>query len=232
MRSFNLKKLAAVSVLGLVAVLGTNELANAQNGNRDYRDYRQDRKQNRKIDKQQQKIQRQRAKIEADRVRLQQHRQAERYRQNNGIRYGNDRSNGNGYYNGNANANTNRNRYRVNRNGRYYNTDQRGADLLRQAVNSGYQQGFQAARNNGRRGVYSRSNVYQNGTYGYQSYVDRGQYQYYFRQGFQRGYQDGSNRQYQDGYEGNYQYGYGSSNGGTLSILSSILGSILNIQNY
>src|ERR1043165_6771407 len=34
-------------------------------------------------------------------------------------------------------------RYRVYRNGSYYQTDRRGADLLKQAVNAGYQQGFQ-----------------------------------------------------------------------------------------
>lgn len=162
---------------------------------------------------------------------------------------GNDRSNGNGYYNGNANANTNRNnRYRVYRNGSYYNTDQRGADLLRQAVNEGYRQGFRAGRSDldGRRRIsYLNSNVYQSGTYGYQSHVNQSQYQYYFRQGFQRGYQDGANSRYRDnnnygqyneGYnqnnDYNQQYQYGSSNGGVLSILGSILGQILNIQNY
>ena len=115
-------------------------------------------------------------------------------------------------------------RYRVYRNGGYYNTDSRGANLLRQAVQAGYQQGFAAGRNdrNSRRGLnWNSSNVYRSGTYGWQNYVDRGQYQYYFQQGFQRGYQDGYNSRYQ----------YGSYNNGSASILGSILNTILNITH-
>ncbi len=118
-----------------------------------------------------------------------------------------------------------RNRYRVNRNGQWYNTDNRGAELLRQAVNQGYRQGIAAGRNdrNRRAGMnWGGSSVYRSGTYGYQSYVERSQYQYYFQQGFQRGYQDGYNSRQQ----------YGTNNGGALNILGSILGSILNIQRY
>src|SRR4051794_16268604 len=44
------------------------------------------------------------------------------------------------------NNNNNSARWRVRRGGRYYNTDYRGAELLRQAVNEGYQQGFEAGR--------------------------------------------------------------------------------------
>jgi len=116
-------------------------------------------------------------------------------------------------------------RYRVYRNGGYYNTDSRGANLLRQAVQAGYQQGFAAGRNdrNSRRGLnWNSSNVYRSGTYGWQNYVDRGQYQYYFQQGFQKGYQDGYNSRYQ----------YGMNSGGSVNILGSILSSILNIQSY
>lgn len=110
----------------------------------------------------------------------------------------------------------------MNREGTYYQTDYRGAELLRQAVNSGYQQGYRQgqldARNN-RNGSYYGNNVYRSGTYGYQSYVDRSQYQYYFQQGFERGYEDGFNNQ--------YRYGYRSNNG--LNILGTILNGILNI---
>jgi flagellar biosynthesis/type III secretory pathway protein FliH len=116
-------------------------------------------------------------------------------------------------------------RYRVYRNGSYYNTDSRGAELLRRAVNAGYQQGYQQGqqdRQYRRSGGYYGSNTYRSGTYGYQSYVDRGQYQYYFQQGFQRGYQDGYNTR--------TQYGYRQ--GGSMNILGSILGSILNIRQY
>lgn len=113
--------------------------------------------------------------------------------------------------------------YRVYQNGSYYQTDNRGAELLRQAVNSGYQQGYQQgqldARYN-RGGNYYGNNVYRSGTFGYQSYVDRNQYQYYFQQGFQRGYEDGFNNQ--------YRYGYRSNNG--LNILGNILNGILQIS--
>ena len=117
--------------------------------------------------------------------------------------------------------------YRVYRNGTYYQTDYRGAELLRQAVNRGYQQGYrqgQIDRQNRRSGGYYGSNTYRSGTYGYQSYVDRSQYQYYFQQGFQRGYQDG--------YSTRTQYGYRSGSGGAMNILGSILGSILNIREF
>jgi len=115
--------------------------------------------------------------------------------------------------------------YRIYRNGSYYQTDYRGAELLRQAVNQGYAQGYrqgQLDRRYGRGGNYYGSTIYRSGSYGYQSYVDRGQYQYYFQQGFQRGYQDGFNSQ--------TRYGYYS--GGKWSILANVLGSILNIQQY
>lgn len=202
MRSFSFKKLAAVTALTLVAILGTSEFANAQ-GNSDH-----DRKQEQKYAKEQ-------AKAEQRRIQAEQQRQAALDRQNNN-RYRRD-----AYNNGQWNANVTH--YRVYRSGSYYTTDNRGADLLRQAVNSGYQQGYaagQSDRSGRRRSSYSNSNGYQSGNYGYESYVDQNQYQYYFRQGFQRGYQDGYNSRNQ----------YGSNNGG--SILGTILGAILNIQTY
>ena len=117
------------------------------------------------------------------------------------------------------------NQYRVYRNGSYYNTDSRGAELLRQAVNRGYQQGYNAGRSdrmNRRGGYYNNSSVYRSGTYGYQSWVDQSQYRYYFQQGFERGYQDG--------YNSRNQYGY--SNNGVFNILGNVLSGILNIQSY
>lgn len=217
----NLKKIAAASALGIITFLGTSTIANAQ--------YRND---DRKSAKQQQKIARQQAKINAERVRLQRQRQAE-WTRRNGQMVITRSNNGTGYYTISPNRNVTQGRYRVNRNGQWYNTDNRGADLLRQAVNQGYSQGFNAGRSDyqrNRRGSWSNSNVYRVGTYGYQQGVDRGQYQYYFRQGFQRGYQDGSNSQYQNGYNGNYQYG--TYNNGTPSILGTILNQLLNIQSY
>jgi flagellar biosynthesis/type III secretory pathway protein FliH len=148
--------------------------------------------------KRQQKIEKERLKLEQARLRLERQR---------------------------LNTMQSRNRYRINRNGGWYNTDQRGVELLRQAVNEGYRQGFAAGRSDRNRRVglnWGGSSVYRTGTYGYQTYVDRSQYQYYFQQGFQRGYQDGYNSRYQ----------YGSNNGGSLNILTVILGSILNVQRY
>jgi flagellar biosynthesis/type III secretory pathway protein FliH len=117
------------------------------------------------------------------------------------------------------------NRYRVYRNGGWYQTDNRGAEMLRQAVRAGYEQGYRAGqsdRSSRRGGRWNNNSMYRSGTYGYQSYVDRGQYQYYFQQGFQRGYQDGYNSRQQ----------YGRSNSGSISILGNILSGILNLQQY
>lgn len=113
--------------------------------------------------------------------------------------------------------------YRIYRNGSYYTVDNRGAELLRQAVNRGYQQGFRAGQmdRSYRRGYnYREQSLYRSGNYGYQRYVDSSQYRYYFQEGFQRGYEDG--------YYSRNQYGR-NSNGG-LNILSSILQGILNLQ--
>jgi len=115
--------------------------------------------------------------------------------------------------------------YRVYRNGGYYQTDHRGAELLSQAVNEGYRQGYQNGLRDRRYSIYTgyqSATMYRSGIFGYQSYVDRGQYQYYFRQGFERGYQDGFNSQ--------RQYGYYS--GGKWSILANVLSSILDIRRY
>jgi hypothetical protein len=220
LRILNLKKLAAASALGIFAILGTSTLATAQD--------RDDRREAR----QRQKIARQQAKIDAQRARLIRQRQSE-WAQRNRQLVVTRRGTTTGYYTIDPNTNISQGRYRVNRNGSWYNTDQRGADLLRQAVNEGYRQGFNAGRSDyqgSRRSSWSNSNIYRTGTYGYQNGVDRGQYQYYFRQGFQRGYQDGSNSRYQDGYNGDFEYG--TYNNGTPSILGTILNQLLNIQSY
>jgi flagellar biosynthesis/type III secretory pathway protein FliH len=182
MKLYNVKKGLIAAAIGLAAILGTSEVANAQNRN-------QVQKQQQKVVKQQQKVIKQQQKLAQQQQKLQ-------------------------------NA-----RYRVYRNGSYYQTDRRGADLLRQAVNAGYQQGFRAGqtdRNGRRSNSYNNNSIYRNGNYGYQSYVDSRQYQYYFQQGFQKGYQDGFNSRYQ----------YGNNNGGSLNILGTILQGILNIQQF
>lgn len=114
--------------------------------------------------------------------------------------------------------------YRLNNQYGYYQTDERGIQILREAVNRGYQQGYYAGQTGRRSRSYNYQNLsaYRNGNYGYNSYVNSRQYQYYYQQGFQRGYEDG--------YYSRTQYGYRSNNG--VSILGSILSSILNFSSY
>jgi len=112
--------------------------------------------------------------------------------------------------------------YRVNWGGRYYNYNQAQYNLLRQAVNRGYQQGYRAGlqdRRFGRGYNYYNNTYYRTGTFGYVSYVPRDAYSYYFQQGFQRGYEDG--------YYSRVRYGYRSGN--TYNILGSVLNTILNV---
>ena len=95
-------------------------------------------------------------------------------------------------------------RYRVNY--RNYRTNERGANLLREAVRRGYVAGYEAGRadRDGRRRLNWRSNrMYRSANEGYESYVGQSYYRYYFQQGFQRGYQDGfySRRRYGNGTE-------------------------------
>jgi hypothetical protein len=114
--------------------------------------------------------------------------------------------------------------YRYSRGGRSYETNRYGADTLQQAVNNGYAEGVragQADRQDGYSRGYKDSYAYEDASYGYNGmYVDQGDYNYYFRQGFDRGYQDGYNSRSQ----------YGTNSNGVLGILGSVLSSILNLQ--
>lgn len=115
--------------------------------------------------------------------------------------------------------------YRLYRGGNYYETDQRGYDLIRQAVNRGYQIGYREGANarRYRRGDrWNNNSYYGQGSYGYPGYVDRSQYQHYFREGFERGYRDG--------YYSQSQYGYNS--GGKWNILANVLSGILNMRSF
>jgi len=115
--------------------------------------------------------------------------------------------------------------FRYGFNGVTRQTNQYGADVLRQAVRLGYQQGFQAGRAD--RADHAPSNyrasfAYQDANFGYNgSYVPQGDYNYYFREGFRRGYQDGYTTHYQ----------YGSYSNGNASILGNILSAILGLTN-
>jgi hypothetical protein len=114
--------------------------------------------------------------------------------------------------------------YRYNRGGRYYETNEYGAKMLRQAVNHGYEEGFRAGkadRDDRWRGNYKDSYAYRDANYGYSGfYVARNDYNYYFREGFRRGYEDGYNSRYR----------YGRHSNGNYSMLDNILSQILNFQ--
>lgn len=115
--------------------------------------------------------------------------------------------------------------YRYIRGSRYYDVNRYAADLLQQAVRYGYQQGYRAGRADRLDGwaeSYRDSFAYQDANYGYNGYyVNQGEYNYYFRQGFRRGYDDGYGSRYR----------YGTYANGDYSILSSVLSVILNLQS-
>jgi hypothetical protein len=115
--------------------------------------------------------------------------------------------------------------YRYSYSGTTRETNQYGADVLRQAVNYGYQEGVrfgQADRQDGWAANYQNSAAYRDANYGYAgNYVDQADYNYYFRQGFQRGYGDGYNSQSQ----------YGTSLNGSSSMLATLLSSILGLTS-
>jgi hypothetical protein len=116
--------------------------------------------------------------------------------------------------------------YRYYRGGSWYSINRYGADILRQAINYGYQEGFYAGRADrmdGWRYDYRGAYVYRDANYGYRGfYVNQSEYRYYFRQGFRRGYEDGyySRRH------------YGRSYNGSDVILGTVLSGILNLQAY
>src|SRR5437868_1679845 len=110
--------------------------------------------------------------------------------------------------------------YRYNRGGNYYETNEYGARLLRQAVNNGYEQGFRAGRADRLDhwgSSFEDSYGYRDANYGYSGYyVQRDDYNYYFREGFRRGYEDAYNSRYQ----------YGHVSGGKYLVLGAVLGTI------
>jgi len=112
-------------------------------------------------------------------------------------------------------------RYRIG--GVYRETNQYGVDVLRQAVNLGYQRGFEAGLRDLRYGAtpdYRVAFDYQNGNYGYTpDYIPESDYGYYFREGFQRGYDDA--------YFGRTRYG--TFYNGSASILGDVLTGILGL---
>ena len=102
-------------------------------------------------------------------------------------------------------------------------TNQFGVDILRQAVNYGYQEGYAAGRADRLdryRFSYANNPAYLDANYGYSgAYIDQGDYNYYFRQGFVKGYNDGFYSRFQ----------YGSLVNGNAAILGSVLTGILGL---
>lgn len=115
--------------------------------------------------------------------------------------------------------------YRYRRDGHSYETNQYGADILRQAANAGYQEGLQAGRADKQdkwRSEFKQSFAYKDANYGYDGrYVRQDDYNHYFREGFQRGYEDG--------YDDRRQYG--ASTNGSDFLLDTVLNAILNLES-
>lgn len=199
MKINTLKITIASFIFGLIALLGTGGIASAQNT-------KQEQRQQQKIAKQEREAQKRMIQNEDRQIKMSQRSEQNRLRN---LRR----------------QNAENNRYRIMRDGAYYQTDTRGVDLLKQAVNSGYQEGYRAGRNDRyrrRTSSYNNSTVYRKGNYGYQSYVDSKQYQYYFKQGFERGYDDSFNSRSENGTNTN----------GSINILESILQNILTFERY
>ena len=114
--------------------------------------------------------------------------------------------------------------YRYYRGDQYYETNEYGIALLRRALNNGYREGWlsgTADREDGWSPSYASSYAYHDANYGYNGYyLDRGTYNYYFREGFRRGYDDG--------YSSSYRYGRYSN--GTRSLLGSVLNLVLRVD--
>lgn len=84
--------------------------------------------------------------------------------------------------------------YSYARDGRFFYTSEFGMNMLVDALNDGYQEGFLAGesdRDDRWSGGYENELAYLDASYGYNGYwVGLGEYQYYFRLGFRRGYDD------------------------------------------
>jgi len=116
--------------------------------------------------------------------------------------------------------------YRYYRGGSYYSINMYGVNLLQQAINFGYSEGLRAGRADRMdrwRYDYRSSYAYRDANYGYYGfYVNQSEYNYYFRQGFERGYADG--------YYGRRQYGR-YYNGADV-LLAPVMSLIFNFQFY
>jgi hypothetical protein len=109
-------------------------------------------------------------------------------------------------------------------NGGYYGINHYQSDLIRQAMNYGYEEGFHAGRADRYdhwRFDYRSNYIYRDADYGYYGYyVDEDMYSYYFRQGFRRGYEDGYYSRYR----------YGRYYGGSYSLRGDVADSVFRIE--
>jgi hypothetical protein len=116
--------------------------------------------------------------------------------------------------------------HRYYRGGQYYYTSQYGAQMLQDALERGYEEGYwagRADRDDGWGYDYRNSYGYQDATFGYDGYyVPTDEYSHYFREGFRRGYEDG--------YYSRNDYGYYDN--GRPSILGAIIGTIIDIVRF
>ena len=109
-------------------------------------------------------------------------------------------------------------------NGANRQTNAVGAEVLRQSVRSGYAQGYragQADQQDHSPSSYQSTLAYRDANYGYAGRdVDQSDYNFYFRQGLQRGYADAFTHRSQ----------YGTASNDSATILTSLLNSILGLQ--
>jgi hypothetical protein len=114
--------------------------------------------------------------------------------------------------------------YRYFRGGRYYETNEYGATILRRAVNYGYEEGYrtgEADRQDHWAFNFQDSYAYRDGNYGYAGfYIERDDYNYYFREGFRRGYDDGYYT----------RHAYGVFESGQYAMQGPVLSVILSLQ--
>jgi hypothetical protein len=98
--------------------------------------------------------------------------------------------------------------------------------MIQNAINRGYEEGFyagQADRQDGWDFNYQSSYGYEDASIGYDSYyIGLDEYNYYFREGFQRGYEDGYYSQNE----------YGTYRNGKYEILGAILQTIFSFARF
>ena len=114
--------------------------------------------------------------------------------------------------------------YRYVANGANRQTNQYGAEVLRQAVRNGYAQGYragQADQKDHSPATYQSTFAYRDANHGYSGRdVDQSDYNFYFRQGLERGYADGFMHRAQ----------YGTVANGVAIIHNALLSAMLGLQ--